>query len=379
MEHVLSLWTFAVIIAAAFLIAWGAECAQFYVSQGLALALLAWMQTLPEFAVEAVIAFQAGQNPDMMHLVTANFTGSLRLFVGLGWPMVFFIGYFASQKNRKQAVIHLEPEHAVTVVAFLPVLAYMLLIYFKGTLNWVDGLVLFGLYGTFMFWLSKMPVQEMESVEDLGGVPRRIMALRPMQRGLTIVGCFLLGILILITCAHPFLESMLHLALILGISQFVFVQWIAPILSEFPEKVSAFYWAKTNRGSMGLINFVSSCVNQWTMLIGMVPFIVAFGAKSFTPVVFDEFQRIEIMLTILQGFLGMIFLLNMEFRMYEAAGLFVLWIVQFIVPDLRAQMQYVYGAWVAVEAVRFAVARSERNAFRIFTELSRTHVFGPKG
>src|SRR5260221_12250039 len=93
-----ALWTFPAIILAAMLIAWGAECGQFYISQGLALAILAWMQTLPEFSVEAVIALTAAKDPSKIHLVTANFTGSLRLFVGLGWAMVYFIAFFLGKR-----------------------------------------------------------------------------------------------------------------------------------------------------------------------------------------------------------------------------------------------------------------------------------------
>src|SRR5207253_4721775 len=88
-------WTFPSVLGSAMLIAWAAEAAQFLISQGLALAMLAWLQTLPEFAVEAVIAWQAGQTLrsstnafEIQHatsLMTANFTGSLRLLVGLGW------------------------------------------------------------------------------------------------------------------------------------------------------------------------------------------------------------------------------------------------------------------------------------------------------
>ncbi len=62
-----ALWTFPSILASAFVVAWGAEAAQFYISQGLALALLAWIQVLPEFAVEAVIAWHRD-----IPLMTAN-------------------------------------------------------------------------------------------------------------------------------------------------------------------------------------------------------------------------------------------------------------------------------------------------------------------
>ena len=54
-------WTFPSVLGSAILISWAAEAAQFLISQGLALAILAWLQTLPEFAVEAAIAWDAGK------------------------------------------------------------------------------------------------------------------------------------------------------------------------------------------------------------------------------------------------------------------------------------------------------------------------------
>src|SRR6266516_8016462 len=89
-----AVWTFPSSLSSSFIIAWAAEAAQFLMSQGLALAILAWLQTLPEFAVEAAIAWQAGKDPEKIHLVTANFAGSLRLLVGLGWPMIFVTAAF---------------------------------------------------------------------------------------------------------------------------------------------------------------------------------------------------------------------------------------------------------------------------------------------
>src|SRR6478672_1854120 len=108
-----AIWTFPSILLSAFVLAWGAEAAQFLVSQGLALAILAWLQTLPEFAVEAVIAWHRD-----VPLMTANFTGSLRLLTGLGWPMVFFVAYFFAGKKGKRsgAVLHLEPEQSVEIM-----------------------------------------------------------------------------------------------------------------------------------------------------------------------------------------------------------------------------------------------------------------------
>src|SRR3989338_3004165 len=137
MDAIHMFWTSPAIILAAMLIAWATECGQFYISQGLALAVLAWVQTLPEFAVEAAIASEAARNPEQMHLITANFTGSLRLFVGLGWPMVYFVAlFFAHRKlySKKDGgfwAIEMEDEQSVTVLSLLPALLYFLVIYFK--------------------------------------------------------------------------------------------------------------------------------------------------------------------------------------------------------------------------------------------------------
>src|SRR3954470_17079933 len=117
-----ALWTFPSILISAFLVAWGAEAAQFLISQGLALAILAWLQTLPEFAVEAVIAWEAGRNPERAHLAIANLTGAIRLLLGLGWPMIYFVFAIAGRRPgaKRLPPIRLEPEHAVEVMGLVP-------------------------------------------------------------------------------------------------------------------------------------------------------------------------------------------------------------------------------------------------------------------
>src|SRR6058998_1835336 len=116
-----ALWTFPSILFSSFIIAWAAEAAQFLMSQGMALAILAWLQTLPEFAVEAVIAWNAGKDPSQTHLAIANFTGSLRLLVGLGWPMIYFV---AAIFRRELVAVKLEDEHSVEIFGLFVPIAY---------------------------------------------------------------------------------------------------------------------------------------------------------------------------------------------------------------------------------------------------------------
>jgi cation:H+ antiporter len=378
-----ALWTFPSIIGSAVVIAWAAEAAQFLISQGMALAILAWLQTLPEFAVEAVIAYQAPRIPDGVALISANFTGSLRLLVGLGWPMIYVVAAWSCRRKHGRPLrqIDLEGEHAVEVLALFLPLIYFMVIWAKGTLTILDAAVLAAMYVAYLFVLNKIPPQDQEKIEDMEVVPRTILGLRPWLRNATIIGLFAAGGLILYFVAEPFLHSMLALAVSLGMSQYMFVQWVAPFLSEFPEKVSAFYWARKITGApMALMNMVSSNVNQWSMLVAMIPIVYSaslngWGILSggFSPVVFDHHQRVEILLTISQSALAFILLCNMSFAWYEAAGLFGLWFVQFVIPPIHEWVTAVYFLWCAVEVALFLAGRRTFRAFGTFAALWREH------
>jgi cation:H+ antiporter len=275
--------------------------------------------------------------------------------------------------------IRLEREHAVEVMGLLPPLAYFVVILLKGTLTLFDSVILTGIYVSYLLMLSRIPPQDQERIEDAGRVPRMILKLRPAPRNLCIAGLFLVGGFWLYFVAHPFLYSMLAMATLLGVSSFVFVQWVAPFLSEFPEKVTAFNWARTvNKAPMGLMNMVSSNINQWTVLVAMIPIVYSLSRGQFSVVQFDHHQRVEIFLTMAQSFLGFLFLANMEFRWYEALGLFSLWFAQFILPEWREEITFVYLFWIVVELLRAFVGEKKLKAFKQFKILFRTYVLKKK-
>ena len=376
-----AVWTFPAVIFSAMLIAWAAEAAQFLISQGLALAILAWIQTLPEFAVEGVIAWSAGKDPSKIHLVTANFTGAIRLLPGLGWPLIFFTAFIFNKiktgENIKEIV--LKKEHSLEVLALLPPLIYFVVIFLKGTFNIIDSLVLILLYSSYLYSLNKLPPQEVEGVDELEPIPRSILRRRPLFRNSIIMGLFLAGGLILLFVAEPFLHSMLALAVTLGISEFVFVQWVAPFLSEFPEKVSAFYWARqVKKASIALMNMVSSNINEWTMLAAMIPIVFSLSAGGVSTIHFDEFQLTEILLTIVQSLLAFMLLLNMKYSWYEALGLFLLWAIQFAQPHLREEIIFVYLAWIAFCLIQILFGWREPQAIKDFMHILRSYILVSK-
>lgn len=361
-------WTFPIMIFAAFVVSWGAEAAEFLISQGLALAILALIQTLPEFAVEAVIAWKAGKDPEMVHLAIANFTGSLRLLTGLGWPMIYAVAAFYSRKRRGKPLgkIQLHDDHAVEVLGLLPPLLWFVVVWAKKSLSLVDAFVLTSTYVVYLTVLLKLPPREesVEEAEEIPRVSRWALEQKGWKKWGAVLGLLGVGGAMIFLVAEPFLASMMALAATLGISQFVFIQWVAPFLSEFPEKTSAFAWARrVIRAPVALMNMVSSNINQWGVLSAMLAVIYCISKGEVTALPFDEFQRLEILLTILQAFLGWLFLASMSLRAYEAAGLFGLWVVQFVRPSLRHEMLLVYGAWIAFELARVALGRQKIRAF----------------
>ncbi|MFH0931890.1 MAG: hypothetical protein V1890_08145 [Candidatus Zixiibacteriota bacterium] len=372
-----ALWTFPSVIFSALIIGWAAESAQFLFSQGLALAILAWLQTLPEFMVEAVIAWKAGADPEKVFLVSANFTGSIRLLVGLGWPMIYFTSVFFRKRKpgeRRWSNIKLEGEHAVEVLGLVPPILYFVIIVIKGTLSIFDSVILFLIYVAYLYVLQKIPPQDKEKTEDVGRVPRWILKQKPANRNLAIASLFIFGGIWLYLVAEPFLHSMLALATVLGVSQFIFIQWVSPFLSEFPEKVTAFNWARTvKKAPMALMNMVSSNINQWTVLVAMIPIVYSISIGKVSVIHFDSHQKVEIFLTIAQSALGMILLANMEFRWYEALGLFSLWFLQFVMPTLREEITWVYLFWLYAELILAFVGKRKLTAFKEFRKLVRKH------
>jgi cation:H+ antiporter len=379
-------WTAPAILLSAMLIAWAAESAQFFVAQGFALAILAWLQTLPEFAVEAVLAWK-----QQVPLLLANLTGALRLLTGLGWPMIYATAAVAHRWKTRRPLrrIALDPGHCVEVVGLLACMAYAAVIWWKGTLNLVDAGSLIAIYAAYLVVLQRMPPEKPEGIEDLEFIPRTIVkSRRPVRIGV-IAGLFLTGGALIYFTAEPFLGSLLSLSAMLGIPSFVFVQWVAPFVSEFPEKVSAFYWARTvDRASMALMNMVSSNINQWTLLAAMLPIVYSMSRGEASTISFDSHQELEILMTLGQSLLGTLFLINMQLAWWEAAALFFLWAVQFALSPIEPSPgfwgtlaghihRYVtvaYLAWCAVEVGRLLVGWRKPAAFQCFAEMWRRHV-----
>ena len=255
---VIAFLCFSAVITSALLISWAAEAAEFSISQGLAVAIVALLQVVPEFMIEAVIAWHKDIN-----LMLANMTGSNRLLMGVGWPLIFITSDVYSRIRNKKGItsIQLRPENIVEVAALFIASLYFVIVLLKRSLQVYDGIFLGALFIGYMYILRILPEEEEEKKEDLLPMPRYLVSLAGRKREYLLILLFLIGGVTMWAVAHPFLLSMKEVAAGAGISAFVFVQWVAPFLSEFPEKVTAFYWARTIRlAPMALLNMISSAI-----------------------------------------------------------------------------------------------------------------------
>ena len=144
------------IVSGAFLISWGAEVAQIDISASFAIAILALVALLPEYSIEAVLAWDAGSsfNPltreftKEMERVAANVTGANRLLIGLGWSLVVLIFWF---KRRQYVTFDRTLDFELLLLAMATIIAF--LIFFTGQVNIVLAAILILIYFLYL-WLS---------------------------------------------------------------------------------------------------------------------------------------------------------------------------------------------------------------------------------
>lgn len=372
-----ALWTTPSILVASLLIAWGAESAQFFVAQGFALAILAWMQTLPEFAVEAVLSWR-----QQIPLLLANLTGALRLLTGLAWPVIYLTAATVYRRHARRPLrkIRLDAHHSVEVAGLVFPLLYALFIWWKETLHIYDACVLVCFYAGYLALLTKLPPLERERVDDLESIPRRIVLAPRTQRRLAISACFLIGGGLIYFTAEPFLGSLVALAAAIGIPSFVVIQWLAPIISEFPEFASTFYFARQRENAaVALMNIASSNINQWTLLVAMLPVVLSISRGSISSIPLDDEQQTELLLTIGQSMVAMVFLINMEFAWWEALLMFVLFASQFVFPAVfgdyaKIWITRAFFIWTVSALVVLLFRRERPNALSRFLETWHEHV-----
>lgn len=330
------------IIGAAFLLSWGAELAERDIPRSLALILLALISVLPEYAVDLSFAWEAGKDPSYKEFAIANMTGANRVLIGVGWALVSIVYYL---KHRKKE-IPLDPSQGLELSFLLLATVYSLILPLKGTLSLIDMVVFFAMFLLYAYRASKGEHHD----SDLTGIAGWLDSLLGNgARRLVVAVLMLFAGYVIWLSAEPFAHGLVNTGKNYGINQFLLVQWLAPLASESPEAVIALLFAFKGKGSTGIGALISSKVNQWTLLVGAIPFVYALSVGAWVSLDLDHRQKEELLLTSAQSLFAAVVISDFRFALWEALLLLGLFVSQFFFP--QEEIRYIFSGLYLLAAV----------------------------
>ena len=322
------------ILGAAFMLSWAAEVAQIEISRGLALAILALIAILPEYAVDLYFAWVAAYQAEYSAYTTANMTGANRLLVGAGWPFIVLL--FCLKFRKRQ--LHLDNANRAEISYLTLATLYAFTIPLKGHLSLIDCVLLVSLFSAYAWRTAVMEVHE----PHLVGPARLIGELTKAKRRLVNVSLFLFAGITILFSAERFAEALLASGEVLGIDEYLLVQWVAPLASEAPEFIIAAIWTFRGQGTAAIGALISSLVNQWTLLVGTIPLVYSISLGAIGQMSLDSRQDQEIFLTAALSLFAVTVLMNLTISMWEALALFAPFAAQLMYPEIRIEVAILY-------------------------------------
>jgi len=310
------------IVGASFAMAWGAEAAEHDIPRALALTVVALLAVFPEYAVDFIFAFKAGQNPEFAPYAAANMTGSNRLLLGLGWPTVSVLAWLF--RGQRRLVLTRDALLPLSFLALATIYSFILPL--KANIGLIDSLILFALFGAYALLAAREDTEE----PDLVGPAATIGALPSGPRRAAIVGLFAFAGATIGASAEPFADGLVRTGHSLGIDEFLLVQWVAPLASEAPEFLVAALLALRGKANAALGLLLSAKVNQWTLLVASLPLAYSLGAGRPDVLPLDSRQVAEVWLTAAQSLFGVAVLASLSLELGESALLACVFLAQFI-------------------------------------------------
>ena len=355
------------ILGAAFMLSWACEVGERYIPQSFALLVIALIGVLPEYAVDISFAWKAGQDPSWAPYATANMTGANRLLIGVGWAAVVFVSCWKSKSDSLQ----LERGQRLELRFLIWATMYSFFIPFNGMIDWIDAVVLLGLFAGYVACAMR---GDMHVEEELIGPAFLIDThFTDIGRKLWALGLFVFAGYAIWVSAEPFAHSLVQVGTTYDIDEFLLVQWVAPLASESPEFVIAILFALRLRGSVGIGALVSSKVNQWTLLVGALPIAFMISAGAWDGLPLDERQTQELYLTSAQSLLAAILLADLDFSRKEAVVLFVLFSLQLFMPSA-----HVFFTWLYMAIAAFILIFGPRAKSRQFLDIAFSSPLGDR-
>ena len=352
LDPILSAMIFGLgIVGGAFLISWAAEAAQVDISASFAIAILALIAILPEYAVEAVLAWEAGQSyvlashggqvfsagsavTDEMERVAANVTGANRLLIGLGWSAVILIFWI-----KRRMTLNLSGTMGLELIMLSLATTVTFLIFFMQQVHMIVAVALIAMYFVYL-WISS--TKEAEEPE-LMGPSLMIGEQSKILRRALVLGLFLYSAIVIIVAAEPFVHSLVESGKGLGIDEFILIQWVAPLASESPEIIIAVLFSLRANPVAGITTLISAEVNQLTLLVGSMVGIFSLSAGELLSFPLNHMQSVEFLLTAAASLLALILVLPRVIGWRSGSILLILFIAHLPFTGSADRLYFTYG------------------------------------
>jgi cation:H+ antiporter len=383
------------VLGAAFLLTWGAETAEEDVPQAFAIAVLAVLAVAPEYAVDALYAWEAGQfagteqGIEAGNLAVANMTGANRILIGLGWAGIAIFTILRRGASADLAVdrqegfladgVELDRSLGLEIVFLLLATLWAFLVPLNGGIDIFDTVVLVALYVAYIvivLW------SDHDVEEEHVGVPAYLQKFARPYRIATVLALFAYSGVVIFTAVEPFAHGLEEIGTNLGIPPFFMIQWIAPLASESPELIVVLVLVSKARSSAGFNALISSKLNQWTLLIGTLAVVYSIALGQYGVLPFDAKQSAEIWITAAQSLFAISIIINFRISLRESVALFSLFVSQVFLefllirdlvelPVTSRELLLVFTAVYLVLAAGLLFARRQA-LFGILRQFGRT-------
>jgi cation:H+ antiporter len=335
------------VLGASFLLAWGAETAEKDVPRAFAIAVLAVLAVAPEYAVDALYAWNAGvyagteRGIEAGNLAVANMTGANRILIGIGWAGIALFTVYRAGSSADPAVeersgfladvVTIDREIGLDIVFLLAATGWAFLVPLNGGIDILDMAFLVGLYVAYILIILRGDV---DPAEEHVGVPAYLQRFPKRRRISTVLLLFAYSGLMIFTAVEPFAHGLEELGQNIGVPSFFMIQWIAPLASESPELIVVLYLVNKARSTAGFNALISSKLNQWTLLIGTLVVVHSLALGRYGVLAFDQKQAAEIWITAAQSLFAIAVLVNFEISVREALVLLLLFLSQVVIEFL---------------------------------------------
>ena len=304
------------------------------------MAILAFLTILPEYAIEVVLAWDAGVSFNTetrlitaeTQRVAANVTGANRLLIGVGWSVVILV-YWLKHRDTLEMRGQIGPELSFLAVATLLTFA----VFFIREIHLLLAVALIVIYAAYLWAGTRRTAEEPE----LHGITATLGSLPPLWRRATVVLLFAYAASVILIAAEPFVEGLVDAGHGLGVDDFILIQWVAPLASETPEVIVAVLFGLRANPAAGLTVLISSEVNKFTLLVGSMVGVFSISAGEVTGFPLDFRQSVEFLLTASVSLFALLLIARQRADWRAGVVLLGLFVVHLFFPSAQQRL------WIA--------------------------------